>query len=234
MSAPAAKSSRSTTAFTCSATTMSCHNHLWGGALAPPARFCAERPRGRRFYFWMQVSAVSLVHSSRPVNTGSSTVLPVDQVDHHRRRLVAHLERTLADQRGHQPFLGDRHFVADRVGGADDEVVAGDLVLADRLEQVAIGLRRAEQRPAALMPKASSFGIGGEDVGHRLHALGAVVIGEDRAAGDFGPAAFALQRRRGPSGRSARRACPGRGAGCCRRPACLRSCRSCRRSAWPS
>src|SRR3954447_12328695 len=29
-----------------------------------------------RSYFWMQVSAVSLVHSSRPVNTGSSTFLP--------------------------------------------------------------------------------------------------------------------------------------------------------------
>ncbi len=28
-------------------------------------------------YFWMQVSAVSLVHSSRPVNTGSSTFSPL-------------------------------------------------------------------------------------------------------------------------------------------------------------
>ena len=27
-------------------------------------------------YFWMQVSTVSLVHSSRPVKTGSSTFLP--------------------------------------------------------------------------------------------------------------------------------------------------------------
>ena len=27
-------------------------------------------------YFWMQVSTVSLVHSSRPVKTGSATFLP--------------------------------------------------------------------------------------------------------------------------------------------------------------
>ena len=32
--------------------------------------------RGRSGYFWMQVSAVSLVHSSRPVKTGSATSLP--------------------------------------------------------------------------------------------------------------------------------------------------------------
>src|SRR5579862_2738065 len=31
----------------------------------------------RNIYFWMQVSAVSLVHSSRPVNTGSSTFSPL-------------------------------------------------------------------------------------------------------------------------------------------------------------
>ena len=39
----------------------------------PPASAGEGRPRD---YFWMQVSAVSLVHSSRPVNTGSSTFLP--------------------------------------------------------------------------------------------------------------------------------------------------------------
>ena len=49
----------------------------------------APKKKGRRFpgaplvesdlcpaYFWMQVSTVSLVHSSRPVKTGSSTFLP--------------------------------------------------------------------------------------------------------------------------------------------------------------
>ena len=40
----------------------------------------SERPHAgrsdRQIYFWMQVSTVSLVHSSRPVNTGSSTGLP--------------------------------------------------------------------------------------------------------------------------------------------------------------
>ena len=41
-----------------------------GAAARPRAR------RGRSGYFWMQVSAVSLVHSSRPVNTGSATSLP--------------------------------------------------------------------------------------------------------------------------------------------------------------
>ena len=35
----------------------------------------ARSLRGMGGYFWMQVSAVSLVHSSRPVNTGSSTFL---------------------------------------------------------------------------------------------------------------------------------------------------------------
>ena len=37
-----------------------------------------ERPGkgGPLPYFWMQVSAVSLVHSSSPVNTGSGTSLP--------------------------------------------------------------------------------------------------------------------------------------------------------------
>lgn len=42
-------------------------------------RLGRERPAGGRSpqtYFWMQVSTVSLVHSSRPVKTGSSTVLP--------------------------------------------------------------------------------------------------------------------------------------------------------------
>ena len=34
-------------------------------------------PSRLRHYFWMQVSTVSLVHSSRPVNTGSSTFLPL-------------------------------------------------------------------------------------------------------------------------------------------------------------
>ena len=69
----------------------------------------------------------------------------------------------------------------------------GDLV-GHRPEQVAVGLRRAEQRPAAHDAEGVEVGIGGEDVGHRLHALGAVVIGEDRAARNFGPAAFAGQR----------------------------------------
>ena len=69
----------------------------------------------------------------------------------------------------------------------------GDLV-GQRLEQVAVGLRRAEQRPAAHDAEGVEVGVGGEDVGHRLHALGAVVVGEHRAAGDFGPAAFARER----------------------------------------
>ena len=43
--------------------------------------------------------------------------------------------------------------------------------------------------------RSVEFRIGREDVGHRLDALGTVIIGENRAAGDFGPAAFALQRR---------------------------------------
>jgi len=52
-----------------------------GGASASPFSFMRLRGRARslpgmRGYFWMQVSAVSLVHSSRPVNTGSSTFLP--------------------------------------------------------------------------------------------------------------------------------------------------------------
>ena len=34
------------------------------------------RGGGLNGYFWMQVSTVSLVHSSRPVKTGSATVLP--------------------------------------------------------------------------------------------------------------------------------------------------------------
>ena len=45
--------------------------------------------------------------------------LAFDQVDHDRRRLVAHLEGTLADERGHEAFLGDRDFIADGIGGAD-------------------------------------------------------------------------------------------------------------------
>ena len=67
------------------------------------------------------------------------------------------------------------------------------MLVGQRLEQVAIGLRGAEQRPAAHDAEGVEVGIGGEDVGHRLHALGAVVIGEHRAAGDFRPAAFALR-----------------------------------------
>ncbi len=35
-----------------------------------------QAPANSRNYFWMQVSTVSLVHSSRPVNTGSATCLP--------------------------------------------------------------------------------------------------------------------------------------------------------------
>lgn len=35
-----------------------------------------ERGAPVQAYFWMQVSAVSFVHSSRPVKTGSSTGLP--------------------------------------------------------------------------------------------------------------------------------------------------------------
>ena len=45
-----------------------------------------------------------------------------------------------------------------------------------------------------MMPKARQVGVGGEDIAHRLDALGAVVVGEHRATGDFGPAAFAVER----------------------------------------
>ncbi len=43
-----------------------------GGALTGASAIVTVRR-----YFWMQVSTVSLVHSSRPVNTGSSTFSPL-------------------------------------------------------------------------------------------------------------------------------------------------------------
>src|SRR6266568_7147316 len=51
-----------------------------GGATRLLLSFMRTRDRARPLrgvggYFWMQVSAVSLVHSSRPVNTGSPTFL---------------------------------------------------------------------------------------------------------------------------------------------------------------
>ena len=46
----------------------------WEAPSAPPGYCFSAR---RSVYFWMQVSAVALVHSSSPVNTGSSTFLPL-------------------------------------------------------------------------------------------------------------------------------------------------------------
>lgn len=59
----------------------------WNYRGAMPAGARIAKKEGRPFpgappfarvsrYFWMQVSTVSLVHSSSPVNTGSSTCLP--------------------------------------------------------------------------------------------------------------------------------------------------------------
>src|SRR5262249_24709673 len=59
------------------------------------------------------------------VKTGEHWVVDLlagDQVDHHGRSLVAHLERPLADKRGYQAFPGDRHFVGYGVCGDDDEI----------------------------------------------------------------------------------------------------------------
>ena len=44
------------------------------GRMAAPGEGPPARPL--LVHFWMQVSTVSLVHSSRPVNTGSATGLP--------------------------------------------------------------------------------------------------------------------------------------------------------------
>ena len=49
-------------------------------------------------------------------------LLAFDQVDHHRRRHVAHLEGPLADEGGDEALLGERDLLADGVGGADHEI----------------------------------------------------------------------------------------------------------------
>src|SRR5262249_4178186 len=67
-------------------------------------------------------------------------LLAVDQLQHHARRLVSHLERPLADERVDAPLLGDGHFVADRIGGDDDKIVAGDPVLV-LVSELTISLR---------------------------------------------------------------------------------------------
>src|SRR5258708_21938686 len=86
------------------------------------------------------------------VETGEHRIfnlLALDQTDHDRRRLVAHLERPLADQRFDPALLGDRDLVADGIGGHDHQRLSGDLrpVLVGEL---GLKLACARQRPRGL------------------------------------------------------------------------------------
>jgi hypothetical protein len=92
-----------------------------------------------------------------------------------------------------------RHLVTDGVGGNDHQALVGNLLLV-LIGELAIGLRRTERRPVAFDDEGMELGIGRQDVRHCLHALGAVVIGEHRAAGDLGPAAFCEFRLSGHVG----------------------------------
>ena len=117
--------------------------------------------------------------------------LAVDQVDHHRGRAIAHLERPLADLHMAAPRLQRFHLRRQRVAGHDHQRFRLQLVhhLVGDLD---IGLRR-ELRPAADQHEGRQVGLGGESIRHLLVGEIRLVVGEHRAAVDFGPAALAGQ-----------------------------------------
>src|SRR5215207_3066261 len=119
-------------------------------------------------------------------------LLAFDQVYHDARRLISHFEWPLTDEGFHAAFLGQRHFFANRVRGNDDERLVIELFLV-LIGQLTIGLRRTEQRPAAFNHNGVELRIGRQDVGYCLDAGRAIIIGKNRAARDFGPAAFTIQ-----------------------------------------
>ena len=62
-------------------------------------------------------------------------LLAFNEIDHHRRCLVAHFERSLADEGRYKAFLGDRHFVAD--------CIAAEITKSPLAIRSAIGLKRS-------------------------------------------------------------------------------------------